>query len=282
MSVWLLSSSVNRSTKQRLGLNMKFRPCIDLHAGRVKQIVGSTLSDGDPRSLKENFVSEKPPAFYAGLFKGDGLTGGHVIMLGPGNEAAAAEALSAWPGGLQLGGGITAENAAFWLDEGAAAVIVTSYVFTDGRIHEGRLKTLCNLVGKQRLVLDLSCRRKGDGFYIVTDRWQRFTDVEVSAAALGYFSGFCSEFLIHAADVEGKCRGVEKELVAFLGRHTPIPTTYAGGARSMADLLLVKELGKGRMDLTIGSALDIFGGNGVTYGELVAFNRSQEAGDDHR
>jgi phosphoribosylformimino-5-aminoimidazole carboxamide ribotide isomerase len=261
---------------------MKFRPCIDLHGGRVKQIVGSTLSDKDPRSLKENFVSEKPPPFYARLFRGDGLTGGHVIMLGPGNEAAAAEALSAWPGGLQLGGGINAENAAFWLDEGAAAVIVTSYVFTGGRVHEGRLKTLCNLVGKERLVLDLSCRRRGDGFYIVTDRWQCFTGVEVSAGTMDYFSGFCSEFLVHAADVEGKCRGVEEELVELLGRHTPIPTTYAGGARSMADLALVKELGRDRIDLTIGSALDIFGGNGVTYAELVAFNMSQEAGGGHR
>ena len=251
---------------------MKFRPCIDLHKGKVKQIVGSTLSDDNPEALKENYVAERPSSYYAQLFKRDGLTGGHMIMLGPGNEAAATEALSAWPGGLQIGGGINADNARYWLDQGAAAIIVTSYVFRDGAINEERLKALVGLVSKDRLVLDLSCRKKGGDYYIVTDRWQRFTDVIISPETLDYFSKYCFEFLIHAADVEGKCRGVEEDLVELLGRWTPISTTYAGGARSIKDLYLVKELGQDRLDLTIGSALDIFGGDGVSYDEVVAFN----------
>jgi phosphoribosylformimino-5-aminoimidazole carboxamide ribotide isomerase len=251
---------------------MKFRPCIDLHRGKVKQIVGSTLSDDNPEALKENYVAERPSSYYARLFRCDGLTGGHMIMLGPGNEAAAIEALSAWPRGLQIGGGINADNARYWLDQGAAAIIVTSYVFREGAINEERLKALVGLVSKDRLVLDLSCRRKGGDYYIVTDRWQRFTDVIISPETLDYFSKYCFEFLIHAADVEGKCRGVDEDLVELLGRWTTISTTYAGGARSIKDLYLVKELGQDRLDLTIGSALDIFGGDGVSYAEVVAFN----------
>ncbi|MBW1926074.1 MAG: phosphoribosylformimino-5-aminoimidazole carboxamide ribotide isomerase [Deltaproteobacteria bacterium] len=254
---------------------MKFRPCIDLHKGKVKQIVGSTLNEDNPETLKENFVAERSSSYYAKIFRRDGLTGGHVIMLGPGNEAAAAEALSAWPGGLQVGGGINADNAGYWLDQGAAAVIVTSYVFRDGVIDEERLKALAGLVGRDRLVLDLSCRKRGGDYYIVTDRWQRFTDVIISSETLDYFSKYCFEFLIHAADVEGKCMGVEEDLVELLGRWTPVPATYAGGACSMKDLYLVKELGRDRLDITIGSALDIFGGKGVSYVEVVAFNAKQ-------
>lgn len=252
---------------------MKFRPCIDLHSGKVKQIVGSSLSDRDPNALKENFVADRPPSYYAQLFRRDDLTGGHVIMLGPGNEAAAIEALSAWPGGLQIGGGITADNAKYWLDQGAAAIIVTSYVFSKGSIREERLNSLAGIVGRNRLVLDLSCRKRTGDYYIVTDRWQRFTRVTISPETLEYLSRYCFEFLIHAADVEGKCRGIEKDLVKLLGRSTPIPTTYAGGARSIEDLYLVKELGQDRLDATIGSALDIFGGKGVSYADVVAFNR---------
>nr|HDN01130.1 phosphoribosylformimino-5-aminoimidazole carboxamide ribotide isomerase [Deltaproteobacteria bacterium] len=252
---------------------MKFRPCIDLHKGKVKQIVGSTLSDDDPGVLKENYVTERPPSYYARLFRNDGLTGGHMIMLGPGNETAATEGLSAWPNGLQIGGGITVDSAGYWLDKGAAAIIVTSYVFRNGIIDKKRLKDLVGLVGKDRLVLDLSCRKKDKDYYIVTDRWQRFTDVTISPKTLDYFSKYCFEFLIHAADVEGKCRGIEEDLVKLLGRCTPVQTTYAGGARSIKDLYLVKELGQDRLDLTIGSALDIFGGDGVTYDEVVAFNK---------
>jgi phosphoribosylformimino-5-aminoimidazole carboxamide ribotide isomerase len=254
---------------------MKFKPCIDLHQGKVKQIVGSTLSDAGQGSLTTNFASDQPASHYAAMYKQDGLFGGHVIMLGPGNEAAATEALQAFPGGLQLGGGITADNAAHWLDQGASAVIVTSAVFKDGQVHEDRLKELVRIVGKERLVLDLSCRKKGDAYYIVTDRWQKFTQVAVSQESLAYFARHCAEFLIHAVDVEGKCAGIEEELAVLLGRLSPIPTTYAGGVKNLADLYRVKELGLNRLDATIGSALDIFGGTGVTYAEAVAFNRQE-------
>ncbi len=250
---------------------MKFRPCIDLHEGRVKQIVGSTLSDGEGVSLRTNFTSNLPPAHYAGMYRHDGLTGGHVIMLGPGNEAAAAEALATWPGGLQLGGGITAANAGLWLDRGAAAVIVPSYVFRDGQIFEERLAELLKAVGRERLVIDLSCRKRNDRYYVVTDRWQKFTGVEIGPKSLGFFAGFCSEFLIHAADVEGKCAGVAADLVADLAEWTPIPTTYAGGVRDLADLRLVRELGRDRLDVTVGRALSIFGGTTITYREAVSF-----------
>ncbi|MFA7347063.1 MAG: phosphoribosylformimino-5-aminoimidazole carboxamide ribotide isomerase [Desulfurivibrionaceae bacterium] len=254
---------------------MKFRPCIDLHQGKVKQIVGSSLSDGEQGSLTTNFASDQPASHYAEMYKADRLFGGHVIMLGPGNEAAATEALQAFPQGLQVGGGITADNAAHWLDLGASEVIVTSAVFKDGVVHEDRLAELVRRVGKERLVLDLSCRKKGDAYYIVTDRWQKFTQVTVSAQSLEYFAGHCREFLIHAVDVEGKCGGIEEELTSLLGRFSPIPTTYAGGVKNLADLYRVKELGLNRLDATIGSALDIFGGTGITYAEAVAFNRQE-------
>ncbi|OGQ98564.1 MAG: phosphoribosylformimino-5-aminoimidazole carboxamide ribotide isomerase [Deltaproteobacteria bacterium RIFOXYD12_FULL_55_16] len=254
---------------------MKFRPCIDLHHGRVKQIVGSTLSDAQQESLTTNFASNQPAAHYAEMYKADRLFGGHVIMLGPGNETAAAEALQAFSGGLQVGGGITADNAGHWLEQGASAVIVTSAVFKDGQVHEDRLKELARAVGRNRLVLDLSCRKKGKAYYIVTDRWQKFTQVTVSAESLQYFSGYCGEFLIHAVDVEGKCAGIEEELTTLLGRFSPIPTTYAGGVKNLADLLRVKELGQNRLDVTIGSALNIFGGTGITYAEAIAFNRQE-------
>ena len=254
---------------------MKFRPCIDLHQGRVKQIVGSSLSDAQQGSLTTNFASDRPAAHYAAMYEHDGLFGGHVIMLGPGNEAAATGALQAFPGGLQVGGGITADNAGHWLDLGASAVIVTSTVFRDGMVHEDRLKELIRAVGRERLVLDLSCRKRGDAYYIVTDRWQKFTQVTISEDSLAYFAKHCCEFLIHAVDVEGKCAGIEEELTEMLGRLSPIPTTYAGGVKNLADLYRVKELGQNRLDATIGSALDIFGGTGVTYAEAVAFNRQE-------
>ena len=254
---------------------MKFRPCIDLHGGKVKQIVGGTLSDANAAALQTNFVADQPPAYYAAMYQRDRLFGGHVIMLGPGNEAAAREALAAFPGGLQIGGGITGANARYWLDQGASAVIVTSYVFKDGRIYEERLRELTAAVGKERLVIDLSCRKQGDQYYVVTDRWQRFTEVAVDAESLAYFASFCTEFLIHAVDVEGQCAGIAEDITALLGRYSPIPTTYAGGVRTIADLYRIKELGRNRLDATIGSALDIFGGSTVTYAEAVAFNRSE-------
>ena len=249
-----------------------FRPCIDLHEGRVKQIVGGSLSD-DPARLQTNFVSERPAAWYAELYQRDGLKGGHVIMLGPGNKEAAQSALAAFPGGLQLGGGINLDNARGWLDAGASHVIVTSWVFREGRVDWDRVQALVRAIGRERLVLDLSCRRRGADYFVVTDRWQNFTEERITEEALRRFAGYCAEFLIHAVDVEGLCRGIDAELVEKLGRWTPIPTTYAGGARSLADLEAVTRLGRGRIDLTIGSALDIFGGTGVRYADAVAFNR---------
>jgi phosphoribosylformimino-5-aminoimidazole carboxamide ribotide isomerase len=249
-----------------------FRPCIDLHEGKVKQIVGGSLSDasGDVRT---NFVSEKSSAEFAELYRRDELRGGHVILLGPGNETAARAALAAYPGGMQVGGGVHLDNAAGWLNAGASQVIVTSWVFRAGRVDFERLASLSREIGKQRLVLDLSCRRRGDDYWVVTDRWQTFTDVTISAQTLSRLAEFCDEFLVHAVDVEGLCRGIDVELVTRLAAEAPIPVTYAGGASSLADLELVSELGQGRIDLTIGSALDIFGGSGVRYADAVAFNR---------
>jgi len=252
---------------------MKFRPCIDLHGGRVKQIVGSTLSDTDHTALQTNFAADQPPSHFAAMYRQDGLTGGHVIMLGPGNEAAALDALHTFPEGLQIGGGITAANAGYWLDEGAAGVIVTSHVFTDGKVREDRLLEMVAAIGKERLILDLSCRKRGSDYFVVTDRWQKFTTIKVTEESLAYFSRFCQEFLIHAVDVEGKCAGIDAELTAALGAWTPIPTTYAGGVQNLADLERIQELGRSRLDATIGSALDIFGGSGITYAEAVAFHR---------
>jgi len=232
-----------------------FRPCIDLHEGKVKQIVGGTLGAA---ALRTNFVSDRPAAWFADLYRRDDLRGGHVILLGAGNEAAARSALAAFPGGLQIGGGINADNAADWLAAGAAQVIVTSWVFRESRVDWDRLEQLSRLVGRERLVVDLSCRRRDGLYYVVTDRWQKFTELT-------------------AVDVEGLCQGIDRELVEKLGEWSPIPTTYAGGARSLVDLEEVTRLGRGRIDLTIGSALDIFGGNGVRYEEVVAFNRRTKA-----
>ena len=249
-----------------------FRPCIDLHEGKVKQIVGGTLGEA---GLRTNYVSEKPAAWFAELYKRDGLAGGHVIMLGPGNETEARAALAAFPGGLHIGGGINSENARGWLDAGASHVIVTSWVFREGRVDWTRLDKLVKIVGKDRLVLDLSCRKCEGNYFVVTDRWQKFTELAVNAENLWKLAGSCAEFLVHAVDVEGLCRGIDRELVGMLGRWTPIPATYAGGANSLADLEDVTKLGQGKVDLTIGSALDIFGGRGVKYEDCVQFNRRQ-------
>jgi phosphoribosylformimino-5-aminoimidazole carboxamide ribotide isomerase len=249
-----------------------FRPCIDLHEGKVKQIVGGTL-EGEPGRLRTNFVSDRSAAWFAELYRRDGLIGGHVIMLGPGNEAEARAALAAHPGGLQIGGGINASNARAWLDAGASHIIVTSWVFRDGRLDLARLDKLVNAVGKSKLVLDLSCRRREGKYFVVTDRWQKFTELAISAETLQTLANSCAEFLVHAVDVEGLCRGIDRELVENLGRWSPLPTTYAGGANSISDLEEVTRVGQGKVDLTIGSALDIFGGNGVKYAEVVAFNR---------
>lgn len=251
-----------------------FRPCIDIHDGKVKQIVGGSLSH-DGAGLRTNFVSNRPAAWYADLYRRDALRGGHVIKLGPGdaNDRAAREALAAYPGGLQLGGGVTAENARTWLDAGASQVIVTSFVFRDGLFREDNLRTLLAAVGRERLVLDMSCRVRDGRYWVVTDRWQKFTELALDLATLERLSRSCAEFLVHAVDVEGLCRGIDRELVRRLAEWSPIPVTYAGGASSLADLAEVTRLSEGRVDLTIGSALDIFGGNGVRYADCVEFNR---------
>jgi phosphoribosylformimino-5-aminoimidazole carboxamide ribotide isomerase len=249
-----------------------FRPCIDLHEGKVKQIVGGSLGDS---GLRTNFVSNRSAAWFAELYRRDGLAGGHVVMLGPGNENEACAAIAAYPGGLQIGGGINAQNACGWLEAGASHVIVTSWVFHEGHVDWNRLGELVKTVGKNRLVLDLSCRRRGKNYFVVTDRWQKWTDVTISPDTLQKLAGSCAEFLIHAVDKEGLRRGIDRELVKKLGQWTPIPTTYAGGANSMSDLEEVTRLGQGKIDLTIGSALDIFGGTGVKYEDVVKFNRRQ-------
>ena len=249
-----------------------FRPCIDLHEGKVKQIVGGTLEQA-PGTLKVNFVSEHPAAWFADLYQRDGLGGGHVIMLGPGNEEQARGALAAYPGGLQVGGGINAENARAWLEAGASHVIVTSWIFEAGRLSRERLRQLVEAIGAERLVLDLSCRRREGDYWVVTDRFRTFTGTRVNRDTLEGLAGCCAEFLIHAVDVEGLCRGIDRDLVTNLGQWAPIPTTYAGGATSLGDLEEVERLGGGKIDLTIGSALDIFGGTGLRYQDAVAFNK---------
>ena len=253
---------------------MRFRPCIDLHDGRVKQIVGSSLGD-DQASLRTNFASELPSSYYAELYRRDNLTGGHIIMLGSGNEQAAAEALATWPGGLQVGGGISDANAREWLSKGASHVIVTSHVFHDGHLDRNRLEKLVSLVGKERLVLDLSCRWRGDGYYVVTDRWQKFTELKIQSEVLEDLARSCDEFLVHAVDVEGKCMGIDTRLLALLAESVPVPTTYAGGVSSFADLDRIRQSGKGRIDVTVGSALDIFGGKELCYRDVVAYHGGQ-------
>ena len=257
---------------------MEFRPCIDIHDGKVKQIVGGSLSETDGASLvKENFVAEQDAPFFAEFYKKKGIRGGHVILLNGKDTPAFEEtkkqakaALSAYPGGLQIGGGITDENAAEYLQAGASHVIVTSYVFNNGRIDYNNLEKLVDAVGKSHLVLDLSCRKKDDSHYIVTDRWQKFTDEVITEELLGELSQYCDEFLIHAVDVEGKAGGIEKELVSLLGDWGKIPLTYAGGVHSFEDLRLIKELGHNRVNVTIGSALDLFGGS-MKFEDVIAF-----------
>lgn len=253
---------------------MKFRPCIDIHNGAVKQIVGKSLCD-EGCSADENFVSEKDAAYYAKRYEKDGLLGGHIILL---NQAGtdgyerdvklASAALKACPGTLQIGGGITEENAPYFLEQGASHVIVTSYIFKDGKIHTDRLKALCKTIGKNHLVLDLSCKKRNGTYYVVTDRWQHFTDVPVTKETLLALADCCDEFLIHAVDVEGCLHGIEAGLIPILRECPNIPMTYAGGIASMTDIALLDRLGNGQLDFTVGSALDIFGGS-LSYSALV-------------
>ncbi|MEK4230097.1 phosphoribosylformimino-5-aminoimidazole carboxamide ribotide isomerase [Solibacillus sp. FSL H8-0538] len=248
---------------------MEFRPCIDLHDGKVKQIVGSTLGHKD-QAVVENFTSEHDSTYFAQLFANDKLTGGHVIMLGSGNEEAAIRALNAYPNGLQIGGGITADNAKIYIDAGASHVIVTSYIFHDGKLDMEHLQKLIAAVGKDKLVIDLSCRARDGKWFVVTDKWTKFSDFEVNATSIKMMENYCDELLIHAVDVEGKRSGMQEGLVADLAKWTSIPTTYAGGVRSIEDLKLFETIGNNKLHVTIGSALDIFGGD-LSYEDVVAY-----------
>lgn len=246
---------------------MQFRPCIDIHNGAVKQIVGGSLTDIGNQA-KVNFVSKYDAAFYAGLYRKYDLKGGHIILLNnkqseffEATKAQAMEALKNYPGGLMIGGGIDADNAAEYINAGASHVIVTSYVFKDGEVNISNLKKLVNAVGKEHVVVDLSCRKIEGEYRIMTDRWQKASNVILNHETLNYFKDYCDEFLIHAVDVEGKSQGIEAELVQLLGDWGQIPMTYAGGVHDFYDLELLRGLGRGKIDVTIGSALDLFGGS---------------------
>jgi phosphoribosylformimino-5-aminoimidazole carboxamide ribotide isomerase len=268
---------------------MQFRPCIDIHNGKVKQIVGSSLQDKNNEAI-ENFVSEQSAVDFARLYQKDGIRGGHIILLNAvdsefyeATKQQAVEALGAYPGGLQIGGGITAENAFYYIKKGASHVIVTSYVFKDGKINYKNLEKLVEAVGKEHIVLDLSCRYINSGalledgtkveeagYYIVTDRWQKNSNEKVTIALLDKLSLYCDEFLVHAVDVEGKQNGIEEPLVALLGAWGKLPITYAGGVHSFDDVRKIKEHGKGNLNVTIGSALDLFGGE-LSYQEVLSY-----------
>ena len=258
---------------------MRFRPCIDIHNGKVKQIIGSSLSDqGD--TAKENYVSDMDAAGFARKYQSDGLCGGHVILLNPASSPMypatlqqALSALRAAPGTLHAGGGVNPENAAMFLEAGASHVIVTSYVFREGRIDLERLEKMKQAVGRERLVLDLSCREVNGAYRIMTDRWQKQTDETLSATLLERLSAWCDEFLIHAVDAEGKSQGPQRNVLRILAGYEGLPVTYAGGIHEMHDLQLIREEGKGRIDVTIGSALDLFGGP-LAYREVVEYCRS--------
>jgi phosphoribosylformimino-5-aminoimidazole carboxamide ribotide isomerase len=248
---------------------MNFRPCIDLHQGKVKQIVGETLNE-EGKPVVENYVSKFDSKYYASMFQEDKLVGGHVIMLGDGNQEAAIQALEAYPKGLQIGGGITADNASYYLEKGASHVIVTSYIFEDGELKKDRLNHLVETIGKDKLVIDLSCKRKDNSWYVVTNKWTKFSNIEINEATIKEMEKYCDEFLIHAADVEGKRNGMDEALITKLAKWVTIPTTYAGGVRSLEDLETFRQLSNGKLDVTIGSALDIFGGD-LSYSEVVSY-----------
>ena len=247
---------------------MEFRPCIDIHDGKVKQIVGGSLKeDGQTSLVKENFVSKQDSAFYANLYKKLGIKGGHVILLNkegtPEYELTKAEAiaaLNAYPGGLQVGGGINPDNATIYLEAGASQVIITSYVFKDGRVDYDNLNNIKNTVGSDKLVLDLSCRKRDGKYYIVTDRWQKFTDETFDLEILKKYEEYCCEYLIHAVDMEGKNSGVDDDILEIFDKYHGNPVTYAGGIHSYDDISHIKELTHNKANITIGSALDLFGG----------------------
>lgn len=259
---------------------MQFRPCIDIHNGKVKQIVGGSLKD-EGNKAQENFVSEHDAAYFASLYKKENLKGAHVIMLNAldseyyeATKAQAMLAIRTYPGALQVGGGITADNAKEYVGNGADKVIVTSYVFKNGEIQYENLNKLVDAVSKEHIVLDLSCRKKEGKYYIVTDRWQKFTNVEVTYETLEELSEYCSEFLIHAVDVEGKQQGIDTELIAYLGKWNKIPITYAGGIHTYEDIETIGRLGDGQIHVTVGSALDLFGGS-LNFEKIIEITKIQ-------
>eukprot|EP00186_Timspurckia_oligopyrenoides_P002914 CAMPEP_0182446506 /NCGR_PEP_ID=MMETSP1172-20130603/4250_1 /TAXON_ID=708627 /ORGANISM="Timspurckia oligopyrenoides, Strain CCMP3278" /LENGTH=323 /DNA_ID=CAMNT_0024642449 /DNA_START=14 /DNA_END=985 /DNA_ORIENTATION=+ len=274
----LFSMNLGDSITQQQHRIVRFRPCIDIHSGKVKQIVGSTLSDNSTIQLETNFESEFQPEFYSNLYKKHDLHGGHVIMLEKSMETvnAAKNALNAYPNGMHIGGGINDENAMEFLDAGASHVIVTSFVFRDGMLDRNRLELMMNTVGKSRLVIDLSCKQieTGGRYFVCTNRWQTMSQFEINQENLQFLSTFCDEFLVHAVDVEGKKAGMDQTLIQLLAHTSPIPVTYAGGATSIADFDLIKSLGKNKVDLTVGSALDIFGGS-LSFDDAVQWQRTQ-------
>ncbi|MGC6481846.1 MAG: phosphoribosylformimino-5-aminoimidazole carboxamide ribotide isomerase [Porticoccaceae bacterium] len=251
----------------------QFRPCIDLHEGKVKQIVGGSLNDS---GAETNFISQYSADYYAKLYRQHNLKGGHIISLGANNQQQATQALSSYPNGLQYGGGVTPENANEFIAAGASQVIVTSYLFEEGEFSWSRLEQIKAAVGPERLVLDLSCRKTNKGWMIATDRWQTITNTAINQQTIAQLEQHCAEFLVHAADVEGLQAGIDQDLVKLLGEICTLPCTYAGGAKSVDDLNLVQALSNGKIDLTIGSALDIFGGSGVTLDECLSWNHQNQ------
>lgn len=251
---------------------MQFRPCIDIHNGKVKQIVGSTLGG----NVQENFVSAKNATYYALLYKKYNIKGGHIILLNGLDDPfyavtkmEAVDALNIYPGGMQVGGGINADNAAEFINAGASHVIVTSYVFKDGKIDYDHLKKLVDAVGRKHIVLDLSAQKYPEGYVIMTDRWQVKSDIVINVALLEELSLYCDEFLVHAVDVEGKNRGIEQNLVKTLADYRGIPVTYAGGISSYEDMKVLRKIGNNRINMTVGSALDLFGGR-LEFKKIVA------------
>lgn len=253
----------------------RFRPCIDLHSGKVKQLVGGTFSDGASAATEVNFETDQSAAHFAALYARDALPGGHVIMIGPNNEAPALSALRAFPGGMHVGGGITDLNAARFLDAGASHVIVTSFVFSGGDIQWDRVRALHRAIGKDRLVLDVSCKHVDGRYVVCTDRWQRLTRFPVDAESVARISDHCDELLVHAVDNEGKKAGIDLRLIDGLASWSNCPVTYAGGVANISDLDRAKDAGRGRVDITIGSALDLFGGS-LKYTDAVEWQRHQE------
>lgn len=245
---------------------MRFKPCIDIHDGQVKQIVGGDLTDDKSH---DNFVSKKSAAYYAELYKEKKLPGGHIILLNPKgtkeyelDKIQALEALKTYPGGMQIGGGIDEENAEEFVSAGASHVIMTSRLF-DGKIFDwNRLKKISEKIGREHIVVDISCRKHGEEYVVVKDRWKTFTDMTVNENNIKRLTEFTDELLIHAVDVEGLRLGIDKELIAFLGNCADmIKITYAGGINNLSDIETIGELGGEKIDFTVGSALDLFGGN---------------------